>query len=76
MQISNKMKWILSLILVGLVITVLVQNAEVVTIRFLFWRWSMSGIIFFLIFFITGLVAGFCLGRLLSKKSKPDELNL
>lgn len=39
------------------------QNAEVVDIRFLFWKLSMSRAVLLLLVFVTGLGSGWLLGR-------------
>lgn len=57
-----KLKAIVILILVVLCLIVIIQNTELVTLRWLFWEISMSRIIF--IPFL--LLAGFVLGLLVS----------
>lgn len=57
-----KFKTIVILILVVLCLIVIIQNTEIVTLRWLFWEISMSRIIF--IPFL--LLAGFVLGLLVS----------
>ena len=54
-----KFKTILVLILIALFIIILVQNVDVVTLRFLFWDISMSRIIFIPLILIIGFVLGF-----------------
>lgn len=55
-------RWIF-LILGGLFFIVLVQNTEVVSIKFLFWKLSMSRIIMIPLIFLIGGLVGFFLGR-------------
>jgi len=51
-------KLILSLVAVGLVILFVVQNVGAVQIRFLFWSFSASGSLLFLLVFFIGIVVG------------------
>ena len=51
-------KLILSLVAVGLVILFVVQNVGAVQIRFLFWSFSASGSLLFLLIFFVGIVVG------------------
>ena len=54
-----KVKTILVLILIALFIIILVQNVQVVSLRFLFWDISMSRIIFIPLILIIGFILGF-----------------
>jgi len=54
-----KFKTIVILILVALFIIILVQNVQVVSLRFLFWDISMSRIIFIPLILIIGFILGF-----------------
>ena len=49
----------LLLLLVGIVFTL--QNAEVVSVRFLFWGFSMSRVILLFLVFVAGAGAGWAL---------------
>ena len=51
-------KLILSVIVVGLVLLFVVQNVGAVQIRFLFWSFSASGSLLFLLIFFIGAVLG------------------
>ncbi|MDD5070842.1 MAG: lipopolysaccharide assembly protein LapA domain-containing protein [Candidatus Omnitrophica bacterium] len=51
------------LFLSGLLLIVFLQNTQVVSIRFLFWKLSMSRIIFLPLLIILGFIAGFFTGR-------------
>lgn len=42
---------------------ILLQNTQVVSFHVLFWRISMSGIIFFVLLLAVGFGAGYFLGR-------------
>ena len=51
-------KLILSVVVVGLVLLFVVQNVGAVEIRFLFWSFSASGSLLFLIIFFIGAALG------------------
>ena len=51
-------KLILSVVVVGLVLLFVVQNVGAVEIRFLFWSFSASGSLLFLLIFCIGAVLG------------------
>jgi uncharacterized integral membrane protein len=51
-------KLILSVVVAGLVVLFVVQNVGAVEIRFLFWSFSASGSLLFLLIFFTGAVLG------------------
>jgi uncharacterized integral membrane protein len=53
----RKPKVIIILSLVLLIIIVLVQNAEAVDVRFLFWNFSASAFIMYLIFYVIGVIS-------------------
>jgi len=61
-----KPKNIVLIILGVLLFVVLLQNTQVVSVRFLFWKLSMSRIILLPLFMLTGFIIGFFVG----KKSK------
>jgi len=46
-----------------LLLIVLLQNAQVVSVRFLFWKLSMSRIIFLPLIMCIGFIIGFFVGR-------------
>ena len=50
-------------VLAGITVIVLLQNTQVVSVRFLFWRLSMSQIILLPLIFAAGTGLGFWLGR-------------
>ncbi len=58
-----KPKNITIVVLVVLLFIVLLQNTQVVSIRFLFWKLSMSRIILLPLFMILGAIVGFFIGR-------------
>lgn len=61
-------KLAVALILIGLVLVVLFQNAQVVTVRFLFWKIAMSRIILLLLTLIAGFVSGFVAAKLTGRR--------
>ncbi|HEY5604573.1 MAG TPA: LapA family protein [Gammaproteobacteria bacterium] len=54
-------KLIVSLVLGGLAVLFIVQNAAVIDIRFLFWTMSMSRALFMFFMLATGLLVGWLL---------------
>ena len=57
-------KLILSVVVAGLVVLFVVQNVGAVEIRFLFWSFSASGSLLFLLIFFIGAVLGWSWHRL------------
>ena len=54
----------IALIVLGvLLLVVLLQNTQVVSVRFLFWKLSMSRIIFLPLIMLIGFIIGFFVGR-------------
>ena len=47
----------------GLILIILLQNTQVLTMRLLFWEVSMSRIIFVPVILAVGFIFGFILGR-------------
>ncbi|RJP56388.1 MAG: LapA family protein [Deltaproteobacteria bacterium] len=64
-----KIKTIIILVLVALLVIFLLQNTEVIEVRFLFWQISMSRIVLLFSTLIVGLITGWFLSILTSKKS-------
>ena len=54
-------KLVLSLVLSGLAVLFIVQNAAVVDIRFLFWKMSMSRALFMFFMLAIGILVGWML---------------
>jgi uncharacterized integral membrane protein len=57
-QTPMNAKLILSVVVAGLVVLFVVQNVGAVEIRFLFWSFSASGSLLFLLIFFIGAVLG------------------
>lgn len=51
-------KLVFSLILAGLLVVFLIQNTEVVEVRFMFWSTSMSRALMIFFVFAFGIIAG------------------
>lgn len=65
-----KIKLIFGLILMGLVVVVALQNAEIVTVKFLLWQFSLPRALMILASMGVGLIAGLLFGTLLSVRSR------
>ncbi len=50
-------KNIITLIIILLIIIVLAQNAKAVEVKFLFWNFSTSAFIMYLIFYVVGIIS-------------------
>ena len=53
------MKLVIALILIALFLIILVQNVQVVTLKFLAWEISISRVLFIPLVLIVGFVLGF-----------------
>jgi uncharacterized integral membrane protein len=62
-----KLKTIIILILVALFVVIAVQNTQAVTIQILFWKISMSRIIFIPLLMLLGFVIGFLVAQVIKK---------
>lgn len=61
-------------VLVALAAVFIVQNVDVVDIRFLFWKVSMSRALMFVFLVLIGIVVGWLLrGHMQSKRQNPQE---
>ena len=58
-----KLKTIVTLIFGVLLVVVLLQNTQVVSVRFLFWKLSMSRIVQLPLIISLGFIIGFFVGR-------------
>jgi uncharacterized integral membrane protein len=59
-----KARTILIAVLIGLFVILLIQNVEVVYMRFLFWKISMSRIIFYPLILIAGFIIGYITAKI------------
>ena len=50
-------KNIITLVIILLIVIVLAQNAKAVDVKFLFWNFSTSAFIMYLIFYVVGIVS-------------------
>jgi uncharacterized integral membrane protein len=57
----GKTKRLLGVLALALVVVMVVQNTQVVEIRFLFWTWAMSRALLVLLVFAAGLLVGWAL---------------
>jgi uncharacterized integral membrane protein len=62
-----KLKTIIILILVALFVVIVIQNTQAVTIQILFWKISMSRIIFIPLLMLLGFVIGFLAAQAIKK---------
>ena len=64
------------LLLVALASIFIVQNAEVVELRFMFWKVAMSRALMFVFILLTGIAVGWLLHGHLTRKHRHEEQNL
>ena len=50
-------KNIITLVIILLIVIVLTQNAKAVDVKFLFWNFSTSAFIMYLIFYVVGVIS-------------------
>jgi len=67
-----KPKFIIITIAIVLFAVLLVQNAEVVSLKLFFWEISMSRIIFFPILILIGFLVGFAIAKMTGSKHGSD----
>lgn len=63
-----KAKTIVIIILIAIFVLLIVQNFQVLTFRFLFWKISMSRAIFIPLILIVGFVLGYLFAKVRKKK--------
>jgi putative membrane protein len=63
-----KVKKIVVIVLLSFIVILLVQNVQIVTLRFLFWKISMSRIIFIPLVLIIGFILGYLFAKTRRKK--------
>lgn len=54
----NRAKWTLSLILIAVVLLFALQNTQVVEVRLLFWKLSMSRVLLIFLLLVVGAILG------------------
>lgn len=59
-----KPKTIIAIVLAVLALVIVVQNTQIVTVQFFFWRLYMSRIILILIMLVIGVVIGYSIGKI------------
>jgi len=69
------MKLLITLILIVLATIFIVQNAEVVELRFLFWKMAMSRSLMFVFLVISGITIGWFLHGHMAKKNKAKKIS-
>ncbi len=62
-----KPKTIIAIILAILALVIVIQNTQVVTVQFFFWRLYMSRIILALVMLVIGVVIGYIIGKIPKK---------
>jgi uncharacterized integral membrane protein len=67
-------KLITTLAAVGLVVIFIVQNVEVVEIRFLFWSFAMSRALLMFFVLALGIIAGWFMGGLARQRKKQTSI--
>jgi uncharacterized integral membrane protein len=70
---AMKAKTIVVLVLIGLFIIILVQNAQMVTLRFLFWEIGMSQIILLPLAMVIGFILGFIVTKVLGGTRSKEK---
>ncbi|UCG11722.1 MAG: LapA family protein [Deltaproteobacteria bacterium] len=68
-----KIKLIFGLILLGLVVVVALQNAEMVTVKLLLWQFSLPRALMLLACMGVGLIAGLLFGTLSRVRSRISK---
>ena len=69
-----KPKHIVGIIVLILIVIFLIQNTQVVTLRFYFWKLSMSQIILLPLTMLIGIAIGYILSRVTKKGPKQDQI--
>ncbi|MDZ7264079.1 MAG: DUF1049 domain-containing protein [candidate division KSB1 bacterium] len=59
-----KAKTVVIIVLVVLFLILLIQNVQVVYLRFLFWKISMSRIVFYPLILLTGFLLGYITAKI------------
>jgi putative membrane protein len=65
-----KLKTIIIIVLAVLILIIFLQNTQVVTLRFLFWKMTISRIILIPLFVFIGFVIGYVAAKVKKNSSK------
>ena len=71
-----KPKTIVLLVLIGLLLIVLIQNARLVTVQLLFWKIDISQIILIPLLVLIGFILGYIVAKVAGKgrgKKRPEK---
>ena len=69
-----KTKHIVGIVVLILIVIFLIQKTQVVTLRFYFWKLSMSQIILLPLTMLIGVAIGYILARVTKKGPKQDQM--
>jgi uncharacterized integral membrane protein len=67
-------KFIVVLVLIALLLIILIQNTQVVTLRLFFWKVGMSQIILIPLTMVIGFVVGFIVSKVTRNRDKRKAL--
>jgi len=67
-------KFIVVLVLIALLLIILIQNTQVVTLRLFFWKVGMSQIILIPLTMAIGFVIGFIVAKVTGNRNKTKAL--
>lgn len=62
------------LVLLALFIIVCIQNVEIISVQFLFWKAEISKLLLLIITWIIGLLIGMIIPGFLTKSKKEDKI--
>ena len=69
-----KPKLIVVLVLIALLLIILIQNTQVVTLRLFFWKVGMSQIILIPLAMVIGFIVGFVVSKVTGNRDKKKAL--
>jgi lipopolysaccharide assembly protein A len=78
MVMDSKMNFknISLLILLALFIIVCIQNVEIISVQFLFWKAEISKLLLLIITLIIGILIGIIIQGFLTKSKKEDQIKV
>jgi uncharacterized integral membrane protein len=68
-----KPKFIVVLVLIALLLIILIQNTQVVTLRLFFWKVGMSQIILIPLAMVIGFVVGFIVSKVTGNQRRKNK---